>query len=500
MVLDYLLAGMNLVTDVQVLALIVLGVTVGIMFGSMPGLTYSMGIILMLPLTFQLESLPAVALLLGVYIGGMTGGSVSAILLGIPGTPSAAATVLDGFQLTKRGDAAKALGTAVFSSILAGLLSLVVLVLVAPQIARIAIKFGPAEIFALVVFGFSTICGVSAGNLLKGLISGVIGLLVMTIGLDPVMGVPRYTFGMSRLMSGVDLLAAMIGMFAIPQIIANFTASDKEVYVVDQKVSASFPSWSEIRRMLPLMIRCALIGIGIGSIPGSGGPIAAFLGYDQAKRKQGAGGADKPSLEGVAGPEAANNGVTGGALIPLLTLGIPGDPATAILLGALVIHGLRPGPLLFKEYGDFVYGVFVAIFLINLATLLIQFFGIRLFVKILGVQRYYLYPTILVLCVVGAFAVNNNFFDVYVMFFAGVMGYLLQKYGFPTTPVILALVLGPTIEDGFRRALILSSGDLLVFVESPVSIIFLSLTVLVLAKFYLSSGGSRQPGARQPKA
>jgi putative tricarboxylic transport membrane protein len=229
--------------------------------------------------------------------------------------------------------------------------------------------------------------------------------------------------------------------------------------------------------MFPLILRCALIGIGIGAIPGTGGPIAAFLGYDQARRTK---KSDAPALEGVAGPEAANNGVTGGALIPMLTLGIPGDAATAVLLGALMIHGLRPGPLLFTQHADFIYGMYAALVIIHLIVLLVQGFGIRFFVKVLNFNKSYLFTTILVLCTIGAYAVNNNPFDIYVMFFSGLLAYFMGKFGYPAAPAVLALVLGPVMENNFRQALILSQGSMKIFVSSPISIVFYALTILVL--------------------
>ncbi|MDR1932939.1 MAG: tripartite tricarboxylate transporter permease [Spirochaetales bacterium] len=462
----------------ELLLVMLLGSVVGIVFGSIPGLTYSMGIILFLPMTFRLSPLAAISLLLGVYIGGMTGGSVAAILLGIPGTPSAAATVFDGYPLAKKGLAGKALGTALVASIFGGLLSVITLMIVAPLIANFALNFGPAEIFALVLFGLSTICGVSAGNILKGLVSGCIGLLVMTIGLDPVMGMPRYTFGFSRLIAGVDLLPFMIGMFAIPQIVQSFSTTEVKIEnITSKKIKTVYPSLKELRRMFWLTFRCALIGIGIGSIPGTGGPVAAFLGYDQARRTKKSEG---PALEGIAGPEAANNGVTGGALIPMFTLGIPGDAATAVLLGALMIHGLKPGPLLFSQHADFVYGVYAALIVIHVIVLFVQGFGIRFFVKILNFRKCYLFSTILVLCTIGAYAVNNNVFDIYVMFFAGLLAFFMTKYDYPVAPAVLALVLGPVMEDSFRRALILSQGSFNIFVTSPISLVFYSLTVLIL--------------------
>jgi len=476
--MEIILQAFGAALGLKVVLMMILGSVVGIVFGAIPGLTYSMGIILVLPLTFSLDPLSAITLLLGVYVGGMTGGSVSAIILGIPGTPSAAATCFDGHRLALQGKAGKALGTAVLSATIGGLISVLILIVVAPLIAKFALKFGSSEIFALVFFGFSTICGISSGKLIKGLISGMIGLLVMTIGMDPIMGTKRFTFGSVQLLGGVDVLSFMIGMFAIPQMVDAFATPEAVIKKkLDTKVSMEYPTLKEIKGLMGTIVKSALIGVGIGAIPGTGGPIAAFLGYDQAKRKS---CSDEPTLDCVAGPEAAHNGVTGGALIPMLTLGIPGDPATAILLGALLIHGLKPGPLLFQENSGFIYGMYASLFIINILVLVIQSLGIRFFVKVLDFKKSYLYTSILVLCMIGSFASNNNMFDVYTMFFAGLMGYFMNKFGFPVAPTILALVLGPTMEDSFRRALILSQGNFATFVTSPISIVFYALTALVI--------------------
>ena len=347
--MEALLTGLVLALTWESILAVILGCIVGIVIGAIPGLTFTMGIVLLLPLTFSLPPIPAMALLLGVYIGGMTGGSVSAILLGIPGTPSAAATVFDGHPMAKQGHAGKALGTAVIVSIFGGIFSLLVMMLVSSQIAAVAIKFGPVEIFALVVFGFATICGISETSVIRGLIAGAIGLMVMTIGLDPIVGVPRLTFGSTNLLQGIDLVVAMIGMFAIPQVLRTFIQKDPEAEGLDARVKADLPTWREIKQNLWLMVRCAIMGTGIGAIPGTGGPIAAFLAYDHARRfSNHPERFGKGELAGIVAPETANNAVTGGALIPLLSLGIPGDPTTAVMLGGLLIHGLRPGPLLFN--------------------------------------------------------------------------------------------------------------------------------------------------------
>lgn len=474
--------GLSIALTVENFIFMLLGSILGIIFTAIPGLTFSTALVLMIPLTFGLTPVAAISVLLGVYAGGMTGGSIPAVLLGIPGNPSAAATVLDGYLLSKRGQAGKALGMSIYASVFGGVVSLLVLILVAPKIATIAIKFGPPELFALVIFGLSTIVGLSEGSIVKGLLSGLFGLLFCTIGMDPVMGTQRYTFDIPGLMLGVGILPVMIGIFALPEIIDCFISTskrrDKPIKKMVQKVKASFPSLKEIKDTFWLNLQSSLLGTFIGLVPGTGGPIASFMAYDLAKRKNPKVGTGE--LDGVAAPEAANNGVTGGALIPMLTLGIPGDSATAIMLGALLIHGLVPGPLLFNDNGPLVYAIFISILIINLMVLAVQFHGMKLFVKILDIPKINLMAVILVMTLVGSYATSLNFVDVIIMFAFGFLGYLMKKYGFPSIPLILGLVLGVSIEDNFRKALVLSDGSLSVFLTNPVSLFFLTLAIFMI--------------------
>jgi len=479
---DLFIQGLSIAFTVENFIFMFVGCVLGIVFSAIPALTFSTALILLIPLTFSLSPVAAISVLLGVFAGGMTGGSISSVLLGIPGTPSAAATVLDGYLLAKKGQAGKALGMSIYSSVFGGIFSLLVLILVAPQIASVAIKFGPPEIFALVVFGLSTIVGLSESSVVKGLIAGFFGLLLCTVGLDPVMGLQRYTFGFANLMTGIGLMPVMIGMFALPEIIDNFLIASENRHKPQeknkQKVKASFPTFQEMKSTFWLNLKASALGTFVGAIPGTGGPIACFMAYDMAKRSNPKVGTGE--IDGVAAPESANNGVTGGALIPLLTLGIPGDSATAIMLGALLIHGLVPGPLLFRDNGPLVYAIFISILIINLMVLVIQFFGMKLFVKVLDIPKVNLMAMILVMSVVGSFAINLNYADIVVMFAAGFLGYLMKRFGFPITPLILGLVLGYTVEDNFRKSLVLSDGSFNIFFTSPVSLVFLILAVLML--------------------
>ena len=491
--MDTLLQALAAATQPAVLAATTVGAIVGLVVSAVPGLTFSMALILVMPFTFGMEPVPAIAMLFGVYSGGMTGGAVSAVLIGIPGTPSAAATVFDGYAMARKGEASVALGASVIASAFGGLFSLGVMVLLLEQVAAVAIRFGPAEIFALVLFGLSTICGLAERSLLRGLTAGVLGLMVMTIGLDELDGVGRLTFGTVDLQQGVHMLVAMIGLFAIPNVIeafANHGHVTREI--VTEEVRGVLP-WSRLRGYWGLMTRASIIGTIIGAVPGGGGPIASFLAYDHArrfsKRPEDYG---RGEIGGVVAPEAANNAVMGGALIPLLSLGIPADAATAIILGGLLIHGLEPGPLLFQTSLDIIYALYVTVMLSWVVILLAQVVGIRLFVKVLKVPAYLLGVCILVLCGIGAFAARNSVFDVYTMALFGLGGYLLQRVRIPVAPVVLGLVLGPTLEQQYRTALILSEGSHRIFLESPFALAMFALTVLLAGWQIVSSFRARR--------
>lgn len=497
--MDSLLAAAALAMTPMTIGAIGLGSLIGLIFGSIPGLTFTVALALALPITFSLDAVPAIGLLLGTYIGGMTGGSVSAILLGIPGTPSAAATVLDGHPMARQGRASIALGTAVIASTFGGVFSLLVMIVSVGVVSRFAIKFGPAEIFALVVFGMSTICGLSGKSMARGLIGGLIGLMMMTIGMDMIDGVPRMTFGVVNMLQGVNLLVALIGLFAVPFIIETFTRHIRGGIALNQTsdVKAELPSLKLMLRNAWLMIRCSAIGTGIGAIPGTGGAIASFLAYDHARRfsrtpeRYGRG-----AIEGVIAPETANNAVTGGTLIPLLSLGIPGDPATAIILAGLMIHGITPGPALFMTSQAAVYGIYVSVIIAYVWVLGLQLIGIRLFVHVLRVPQELLAVIILVLCVIGAYSIRNSAFDIYTMAVIGVLGYGLIKVDIPITPVILGMVLGPTLESEFRTAMMLSDGSLDIFYTSPVAILFFFFAALIIGLQTLSGWRMRRSDAK----
>lgn len=492
--MDALLQAMPLAFSLGTIAAVVFGVLVGLVFGAIPGLTFTMALALALPMTFGLAPLSAIGLLIGTYIGGMSGGTISAILIGVPGTPSAAATVVDGYQMRLRGKASLALSLAVIVSAFGGLFSLAVMIVSVDLIARLAIRFGPAEIFALVVFGMSTICGLAEKSLVRGLIAGVIGLMIMTIGLDDVSGGQRLTFGTVTLQQGINPVVAMIGLFAVPHVITTFMTyrEGRQKPVDPEDVRVQMPPLRMLWRNFGLMIRCSALGTVIGAIPGTGGPIASFLAYDHAKRfAKDPDRFGKGAEEGVIAPETANNAVTGGAMIPLLSLGIPGDPATAVMLSGLLIHGLVPGPTLFIEHPTEIYAIYLAVLIANIAVVCIQLYGVRIFVKALMVPAHLLAVSILVMCVIGSYALRNSVFDVYTMAAIGLIGYLLTRARIPVTPIVLGLVLGPTLEREYRTAIILSEGSYDIFYTSLPAMIFFGLTLLVIVLQIASSTRER---------
>jgi putative tricarboxylic transport membrane protein len=480
------------------LAATAVGVLIGLTVGMIPGLTISTGIIVLLPATFALPPDISIALLLGLYVGGMTGGSFSAVLLNIPGTPSASATAIDGYPMAARGEAGRALGIAITASFIGGLFSFLCLYFIAPTLADVALLFRSQDMFALLFFGMTVICSFSAESLIKGVLSAAIGLAIVTIGLDPVMGTQRFTFGETNLLGGIHFLTAMIGLFAIPQLVANLTGRSGGHASPQTRLTSVLPRLADLKAIrLPVSIG-SLAGAFLGILPGAGGPIAAFISYDYARKSS-----KHPETfghgapEGVAAPESANNAVTGGALIPMMTLGIPGDPVTAILIGALIIHGLAPGPLLFMQRGDFAYGTIFSFFFANIFNFVIALAGLRILVKALATPRALLMPTIAILCVVGSYALRHNIFDVYVMFFFGVIGLAMRWLDMPVVPLLLALVLGRPIEEQLRVSLTSSKGDIAIFFSSPISLTFLCLSALSIVWSLYSAHRLQNP--EEPK-
>ncbi|WP_102960072.1 tripartite tricarboxylate transporter permease [Mangrovicella endophytica] len=499
--MEPVLTALSAGTSVDVLIAALFGSAFGLVFGAIPGLTFTMALALVLPITFALQPTAAIAMLLSTYIGGASGGTVAAILIGVPGTPSSAASVADGHALTRAGKASLTIATATIVSTLGGLFSLVIMLFAVNLLAQVALSFGPAEIFALVIFGMSTICGLAERSMVRGMIGGALGLMAMTIGQDPIDGVPRMTFGSVQLLQGIDLLVAMIGLFAIPQVVETLAGhrAGHQMKIDTSSIKVQLPTLRFLFSYRWNILRSSLLGTIVGAIPGTGGPIAAFLAYSQEKRL-----AKHPEtwgkgdMGGVIAPETANNAVTGGAMIPMLGLGIPGDPATAIILGGFLIHGIQPGPLLFTERPDVIYTVYFLFALSYVLVTILQLLGVRLFVQALRVPHQILALIISVMCVVGSFSIRNSFFDVGAMIVIGFFGYVLQKCRIPLTPILLGLVLGPTMEREFRTAMIMSEGSLSIFSQSPTALVFFGFALLIVAFHVVGSIRSRSAGEARP--
>ncbi len=457
-----LLDGLRTTFSPGIFPFLVIGVTGGIVIGALPGLTATMGVAVLLPLTFGMESTPALVLLAGIYIGAIYGGSISAILLKTPGTPAAAATVLDGYELARKGEAARALSVSAIASFTGGMVSTVMLITISPILANFALRFGAPEYFALAVFGLSIIASISGKSPVKGLLAGMFGLLISTVGLDPVTSFPRFTFGEMNLFNGFAIIPVLIGLFALAEAFVQMEKIFEPSHAIETNFKRGMISLKETIALMPTMIKCALIGTFIGSIPGAGADIAAFVSYNEARRSSKNGSEfGTGCLEGIAAPEAGNNGVTGGAMVPLLTLGVPGDAVTAILLGALIIQGLQPGPLLFTKNADIVYGLFASLFVGNILMLIIGLLGVRLFCRVVELPKRFIIPVIITLSMVGAYSMNNSIFDMWVCVAFGVIGYIMQKADMPSSPIILAVILGPMAESNLRRAVLMYEGSLL---------------------------------------
>lgn len=476
------MSGIANVFRPEIFIIIMAGVLVGIFIGSLPGLTATMGVALFLPVTFGMEGTTGILLLIGIYFGSIYGGSIAAILLNTPGTPASAATALDGYQMTVQGKAGKALGVAAIASGVGGLISIVLLMFISPQLAEVALNFSAPEMFGLALFGLSIISSVSGGSVVKGLIVGVVGLLISTVGMDPMTSYPRFTFDSLHLLNGLNFIPIMIGLFAVSEALVLLEDNLSPGKTIN-KIVANYvlPKWRELKSLWVSMIRSGFIGTFIGIIPGAGADIASFVSYNEGKRwsrKEDRATFGKGNPKGIASAEAANNGVTGGAMVPLLTLGIPGDAVTAILLGALVIQGIQPGPQLFTTSGEMVYTIFVGMIVANILMLIFGLSGIRLFTKILMVPKNILAVIIIVLSVVGSFAISNNYFDVFIMLVAGIIGYFMKKYGFPASPLVLALILGPMAESELRRTLVMSEGSYAIFLDRPIAMFFIIVAIL----------------------
>ena len=478
--MEPVIQGLLLVLDPYNIALIFGGVVIGVIVGALPGLSSPMAVALLLPFTITLDPVPATCMMAALYCAGTFGGSITAILINAPGAPPAAATAIDGYPLAKRGEAGRALGMAAVSSGLGGIFSLVIFLFAAPMLAQVALKFRPPEYFALTVFALSMLASISGKSSLRNLIAGAFGVLLGTAGIHLTTGVERFTFGFYEMTDGISFIPVLIGLFALGEMLGQ-SQSLNVAYERITSIVIKLPSRADFRKVRWTILRSSFIGTFIGILPAEGATVAAIMGYNEAKRwskhkhEFGHG-----ALEGIAGPEAANNAATGGAMVPTLALGIPGSATTAIILAALIMHGFRPGPYLMLETPHFIYAIFGAMLIANFMFLGIGLGGAKLFARITLIPRQLLWPAVFVLSMVGAYSFASSIFDIWVMLFSGMVGFIMKRHGFGPAPLVMGLILGQLVEESLSQSMIMFDNNWFRFFESPIVNGFFLMTVLVL--------------------
>lgn len=475
--MNEIMTGLVNVLSIDSLFFIALGMLLGIFVGSMPGLSATMAIAILLPLTYGMDPANGIAMLASLYMGGTYGGSILAILINTPGTPAAAATTLDGYKMAEKGQAGKALGISLVSSFIGGVVGAVVLLSIAPLLGGVALQIGAREMFAIAVLGITIIASLSSGSVIKGLLSGSFGLLISLIGMDAVTGIPRFTFGSVYLFDGISFVVALIGLFSIPQAL-KLIEKDQELIKASKIKDKILPSWKEVMGQKVNYLRSSVLGVITGLIPGAGGDTASWFAYNEAKRfskerdKFGTG-----HIDGVAAPESSNNAVVGGALIPTITLGVPGSSATAVLLGGLMIHGIMPGPTLMTEHAGVAYTLLWAVLISCIFLLIIGLLYTKVAVSITKVPGNVLAPIIILLAVVGTFAVQNSMVDVMIMFGFGILGYFMDKIDIPVAPLVVGLILGGMLDTSLHQSLLIGDGSWAVFLTSPVAVILFIIAI-----------------------
>ena len=468
-------------TDISLLLLTAGGTFAGIYIGAIPGLSVTMAVSILISFTFSWDINAALALMVGVFMGGVYGGSRSAILLNIPGAPASISTSFDGYPLAQRGEAGQAIGISTIISGIGGFIGIIVLAVAAPAVAEFALKFAPRDYLLLALMGLLLVGSLSGESMAKGVFAGALGVTLGMVGMDPMTAEGRFTFGSIALLGGIHFVIAMIGLFGVAE--ALFQLHDINTKPVKQDVSKIIPAWSVILKYLPLSIRTSLIGVIIGALPGTGGDIASLMAYDHAKRtvKNPSRPFGQGAYEGLIAPESANNAAIGGSYIPMLTLGIPGDAVTAVFIGALFIHGLKPGPMLMIDSPHMFWFMVGNLVLANIFMVVFGLTGIRIFAKLVEIKKGILIPCIIVLSVVGTYSINNNMTDVYWMLAFGIVGYLLKMYGYQVAPVILGIILGPLMDNSYRQAVMSMENNFGMFlwdlVSNPLTCV---LTVIVL--------------------
>ncbi len=476
--MDAVLTGFAMLADPFTMALIFMSVIVGVAVGALPGLSSPMAIALLLPFTITLPPVQAISVMAALYCAGTFGGSITAILINAPGAPPAAATALDGYPMAKRGEAGRALGIATVSSVIGGVLSLFVFVLAAPVLAKFALEFRPPEYFALSVFALSMLASISGKSKLRNLISGAAGALIGTAGVHLTTGVSRFTFSIPELTDGIHFVPVLIGLFAMGELLAQSQALDVAVERITSVV-VRLPGREDFKRIWPTVLRSSGIGTFIGVLPAEGATVAAIMGYNEARRwskNKEQFGTGCP--EGIAGPEAANNAATGGAMVPTLALGIPGSASTAVILAALIMHGLRPGPHLMQQTPKFVYAIFGAMLMANLMFLAIGMAGAKVFSRVTLIPKTILWPSVVVFSIIGSYAFSSSTFDVWVMLASGVVGFFMLRHGFGPAPLVMGLILGRLMEETLSQSLIIYDNEWWRFFERPIVVALFAFTLI----------------------
>jgi putative tricarboxylic transport membrane protein len=463
--------GFQVALSWQNLLFCLIGVTYGTLIGVLPGIGPVVGVAILIPVTFGLNATTAIITMAGVYYGAMYGGSTTSILINVPGESASVVTCLDGYQMARKGRAGPALGMAALASFMAGTLAVVLLTLIAPALASVALSFGPPEYFALTFMGLTLVTSLAGESMVKGLMSGAFGLIVACVGVDAVSGEERFTFGNIFLLDGFGFIGVAVGLFAVSEVLCNLEESMEQVFIQTQFTLRNlFPNWQDWKDSFWPIWRSSFMAFFLGNLPGAGATIASFMAYAMEKKLS-----KRPEqfgtgvIEGVAAPEAANNAAAGGSMVPLLALGIPSSGTSAVLLGALLVHGLRPGPLLFQSNPEFVWGVIASMYIGNIMLLILNLPLVGFWASLLRVPYRILMPLIVTISAVGVYATENNIFDMWIMFGFGIIGYLMRKLRFPAAPVVLGLVLGPLVERSLRQSLTISHGDPSIFFTRPIS-------------------------------
>src|SRR5210317_73901 len=479
--MDNLLLMMAPLFSSKLLLVLFFGTLFGLILGVLPGLGPTTGGALILPFTMTLDPLSAIVLLTSIYCAGTYGGAITAVLINTPGTPAAAATCLDGYPLAQKGEAGRALGMATVSSTVGGIFSVIILVFFAPLLAQLAYEFGQPEYFALAIFGLTMLAAIGEGSPIKNLIAGAFGILISTVGKDFMTSIDRFTFGINELTEGIGFIPVVVGLFAMSEMLTQSTLINQVFNRITLK-AIKLPSKDDYKKTWKTILRSSGIGSFIGILPAEGGTVASLIGYSEAKRwSKNPSKFGKGAIDGIAGAETANNSATGGAMVPTLALGIPGSATTAVILTGMIIHGLRPGPDLFKEQPEFLYGIFGSMFFANILFFIMGFFGAKLFARITLIPSRLLWPMIFVLSVCGTYSLNQSFSDVLLMIIFGVIGFVLRKFGFSVVPIIIGLILGQLVELTLRQSLVIFDGNYLLFFTRPIVVTFFVLSVIALS-------------------